>query len=53
MGFSEAEILTDAGRTGFTVMVTVFDVTGLPVTQGAFDVITQTMVLPFSSEELE
>jgi hypothetical protein len=43
-----AEILTPATRMGFTVMVTVLEVAGLPVTQVALDVITQVIVLPFA-----
>ena len=35
-----AEILTLAGKLGLTVMLTVFDVAGEPVTQVAFEVIT-------------
>lgn len=44
---AEAEMLTLAGRLGFTVMVTVFEVAGLPVAQVAFEVSTHVMVLPF------
>jgi hypothetical protein len=40
-GFAEAEIETLTGRFGFTVMVTVFDVAGLPIGQVAFEVRTQ------------
>ena len=35
----EAEILTLAGNNGFTVMVIILDVAGLPVAQVAVDVI--------------
>ena len=35
-----AAMLTLAGKFGFTVMVTVFEVAGEPVTQVALDVIT-------------
>jgi hypothetical protein len=45
-----AEILTLAGRFGFTVMVIVLEVAGLPVAQVAFEVTTQTTVFPFASE---
>lgn len=44
---ADAEILTLAGKLGFTVMVTVFEVAGLPVAQVAFEVRTHVMVLPF------
>ena len=40
-GLAEAETETLTGRLGFTVMVTVFDVAGLPVGQVAFEVSTQ------------
>lgn len=40
-GFEDAEILTLAGKFGFTVMVTELDVAGLPVAQVAFEVMTQ------------
>ena len=39
-GLAEATIETLAGRIGFTVMATVFDVAGLPVAQVALDVNT-------------
>jgi hypothetical protein len=45
---AEAAILTLTGRLGFTVMVTVLEVAGLPVAQVAFEVITQVTVLPFA-----
>jgi len=48
IGFSEATMLTLAGNTGFTVMVMVFEVAGLPVAQGAFEVITQETVFPLA-----
>jgi hypothetical protein len=41
IGFDEAAIVTLAGRFGLTVMVTVLEVAGLPVTQVAFEVIMQ------------
>jgi hypothetical protein len=41
IGFEEAAIETLAGKFGFTVIVNVFDVAGLPVTQVAFEVIMQ------------
>ena len=40
-GFAEAEIEILTGRFGFTIMVTVFDVAGLPVGQVALEVSTQ------------
>ncbi len=40
-GFADAAIETLTGRFGFTVMVTVFDVAGLPIGQVAFEVRTQ------------
>ena len=50
IGFSEATMLTLAGNTGFTVMVMIFEVAGLPLTQVAFDVITQETVFPLANE---
>jgi len=47
-GFAEAMMLTLAGNTGFTVMVMIFEVAGLPLTQVAFDVITQETVFPLT-----
>lgn len=41
IGLLDAAILTLTGRIGFTVMVTVLDVAGLPVIQPAFEVRTQ------------
>lgn len=46
---ADAEMLTLAGRFGFTVIVTVLEVAGLPVAQVALEVITQVMVFPFAS----
>ena len=46
-----AEILTLTGRFGFTVMVTVLDVAGLPVAQVALDVNTQVTTSLFTREE--
>ena len=40
-------MLTLTGKFGFTVMVMVFDVAGLPVAQVALDVNTQVTVFPF------
>ena len=39
-------MLTLTGRLGFTVMVILLDVAGLPDTQVAFEVITQVMIFP-------
>ena len=47
-GLAEAETETLTGRLGFTVMVTVFDVEGLPVGQVTFEVRTQLIVLPLA-----
>ena len=46
-GFAEGETETLTGRIGFTVIVIVFDVAGLPVTQLAFEVRIQMTVFPF------
>jgi hypothetical protein len=40
-GLADAAMLKLTGRFGLTVMVTVFEVAGLPVAQVAFDVSTQ------------
>jgi len=48
IGFAEATMLTLAGKTGFTVMVIIFEVAGLPLTQGAFEVIAQETVFPLA-----
>ena len=45
-GFAEAATETPTGNSGFTVMVTVFDVAGLPVGQVALEVKTHAMVFP-------
>jgi hypothetical protein len=42
-----AAILTLTGRFGFTVIVTVFEVAGLPVAQVALEVNTQVIISPF------
>ena len=44
-GLAAIETLT--GKAGFTVIVNVFDVAGLPVAQVAFEVNTQVTVFPF------
>ena len=48
-----AEITTLTGRLGFTVIVIVFDVAGLPVAQVALEVRTQVTKSPFAKELLE
>jgi len=48
---AEAEILTLTGRLGFTVMVTVLEVAGLPVAQVALDVNTQVTTSLFARVE--
>ena len=45
-GFAEAATETLTGNNGFTVMVTVFEVAGLPVGHVAFEVKTHAMVFP-------
>ena len=47
-GLAEAAIDTVTGSNGLTVMVTVFDVAGLPVGQVTFEVRTQLIVLPLA-----
>ena len=46
-GFAEGAIDTLTGSCGFTVMVTVLDVAGLPVGHVAFEVRTQTIASLF------
>ena len=46
-GFAEGETDTLTGSNGFTVMVTVFDVAGLPVGQVALEVKTQVIASLF------
>ena len=46
IGLALAEIETLTGRSGFTAMVTVFDVAGLPVAQVALLVKTQVIASP-------
>ena len=53
MVVADAEILTLAVRMGFTTMVSVVEVAGLPVTQVALEVIIQLMVFPFTRVLLE
>ena len=47
---AEAETVTLAGRFGFTVIVTAFEVAGLPVAQVAFDVIIQVTTSLFAND---
>lgn len=47
---AEAAMLTLAGRFGLTVMVTEFEVAGLPDTQDAFEVITQLTISLLAKE---
>ena len=47
-GFADAAMETLAGRFGFTIMVTVLDVAGLPIAQVAFEVNTQVITSPFT-----
>lgn len=51
IGFDPA-IETLTGRIGFTVMVILFEVAGLPVGQVALEVSTQVMTSPFASAAL-
>jgi hypothetical protein len=53
IGFEEAAIETLAGRFELTVIFTVLEVAGLPVTQVAFEVMIQYTVFPFASPALE
>ena len=48
-----AAILTLTGRFGFTVIVMVLEVAGLPVAQVALEVSTQLTTFPFDSVEFE
>jgi hypothetical protein len=52
MVVADDEILTLAAKFGFTIMVTAFEVAGLPVAQVALDVITQVTTSLFAKEEL-
>ena len=47
-GFAEAAMVTEAGRLVLTVMVTVFEVAGLPVAQVAVEVITTYTASPLT-----
>jgi hypothetical protein len=46
-GFAEGEIATLTGRFGLTIMVTVFEIAGLPVAQGVLDVNRQVIASEF------
>lgn len=51
--FSDSEMLMLAGKFGFTVIVTAFDVAGLPVKHGeALDVNSQVIMSPFAKAAL-
>ena len=52
IGLPEAAILTLAAKLAFTVIVTAFEVAGLPVAQVAFDVISQVTISPFTKAAL-
>ena len=45
---AEAAIVTLTGSSGFTVMVTVFEVAGFPVVQASEEVSTQVITSPFA-----
>jgi len=47
-GLDEAAIATLAGRFGLTIIVTVFDVAGLPVAHVALEVMTQVTRSPLA-----
>ena len=49
----DADTETLAVTLGFTVILTVFELAGLPDTQEAVEVITQYTLLPFVNAELE
>ena len=51
-GFAEAVMVTLTGNTGFTVIVRVFDVAGLPVAQVALDVSEHVTVFPFAGTKV-
>ena len=52
-GFADAAIVRLASKIGFTVIVIVFEVAGLPVKQGAaFDVNTHVTMSPFTNVAL-
>ena len=47
-GLADAAMVTLTGSSGFTVMVTVLEVAGLPVVHVSLEVSTQVTVLPFA-----
>jgi hypothetical protein len=47
-GFEDAAMATLTGRTGFTLIVTVFEVAGFPVAQPALEVKTQLIASVFT-----
>lgn len=49
---AEAAMITLAGKFGFTVIVTAFEVAGLPVAQVALDVSTQVTISLLAKLEL-
>ena len=51
-GLADAAMDTLTGSNGFTVMVTVLEVAGLPVGQVAFDVKTQVIALPWAGAKV-
>lgn len=52
-GFEDAAIDTLTGRLALTVMVTAFEVAGLPETQLAFEVMEQVTISPLAKLLLE
>jgi hypothetical protein len=50
---ADADMLTDAATLGLTVMVTVFEVAGEPVTHAALEVIAQVIALLFTRVVVE
>ena len=47
-GLTEADIVTDTSRFGFTTMLTVFEVAGFPLAQAALEVSMQVTISPFA-----
>ena len=47
-GLAEGDMFMLTGARGLTIMVTTFEVAGLPVAQVAFEVSTHVMALPFA-----
>ena len=46
--FASGDMEIPAGSRGFTIMLTVFEVAGLPLAQTAFDVSTHVTASPFA-----